>query len=158
VIIGALGTIPFVAGYGTANTFHEIAKQNKYSFVKHAIFGGGDLIESTGYDPLDLSVHMKFFAPYTLLPKTSIEKIEQLMALKSPVPLIAGDAPVGRTGSLLTLFVVESASVRMTKFSGGQLTIAELDVKLLEYANPFSLAGPLGALAGLGTSIAGKIF
>jgi phage protein U len=151
MIIGALGMIPFVGGLGTANTFHEIAKTNKTTYVKHQIISGVDLIEATGPDPIDLSVQMSFFAPYTLSPSVSVVEIEALAASRLPVPLFAGDAPVGR--GLLTLFVIEDVSVQMRKWVGSNLAIAAVTVKLLEYSNPLSIAGPLNALASLGASV-----
>jgi len=155
MIIGTLGVIPFVGGLGTANTFHAISKSNKASFVKHPIFGGVDLIEATGDDPIDTSISMMFFAPYTLAPAAGITALEALKASRMPVPLFAGDAPVGRGG--LALFVVESVSVKMEKWVGAHLAIAKVEVKLLEYSNPFSLAGPLGALTNLASGVLGKI-
>jgi hypothetical protein len=155
MVIGSLGVIPFVAGYGTANTFHSIHKANKISYVKHAVIAGLDLIEATGDDPIDIQIEMMFFAPYTLPPSQSIPAVEALLAAKIPMPLFAGDAPVGR--GIMSLFVIESLSVRMTKWVGAELAIATLDVKLVEYSNPFNLAGPLGALANLAGSVVGRI-
>lgn len=156
MIIGSLGVIPFVGGLGTVNTFHEISKTNKASFVKHPVFAGIDLIESTGDDPIDITIGMTFFAPYTLTPAESIPALEALMASKIPVPLFAGDAPVGR--GPMTFFVIESISVKMKKWVGTNLAVASVDVKLLEYGNPFNLAGPLGALTNLAAGVLQSVF
>lgn len=155
MFIGTLGVIPFVAGYGTTNTFHEIGKSNKQRFAKHSIIAGNDLLEGTGFEPIELSIQMQFFAPYTLSAAESVPALEALMATRIPVPLFAGDAPVGR--GLLTLFVIESISNKMTKWVGSSLAIAAVDVKLLEYGNPFDLAGPLNALASLGAGVIGRL-
>jgi hypothetical protein len=155
MVIGALGVIPFVGGLGNVFTFHQISKTNKATFVKHPVFGGIDLVEATGDDPIDITIEMMFFAPYTQSPSVAIPAVEALKAAKIPVPLFAGDAPVGR--GPLTFFVVEQVGVKMTKWHGAGLAIASIDVKLLEYGNPFNLAGPLGALTNLATGVIGKI-
>lgn len=155
MIIGALGVIPFVGGLGTVNTFHQISKTNKSTYVKHAVFGTVDLIESTGDDPIEVSFEMMFFAPYTQSPAIAIPAVEALKAAKIPVPLFAGDSPVGR--SPLTFFVIEDLSVRMTRWVGAELAVASLTVKLLEYGNPFNLSGPLGPLTNLAAGVLGSV-
>jgi len=154
VVVGILGPLPFVGGYGSTFTFHEIAKTRKETFVRHKLINGLDLIEATGSEPIEISFAMSFFAPYTRSPAASILLLETLLASRLPVPLFAGDAPVGR--GLLTLFVVEAISNKLTKWVGSTTVSASVEVKLLEYSNPFNLAGPLNALAGAGASVIGK--
>jgi hypothetical protein len=89
---------------------------------------------------------MHFHAPYTLAPSAALTSLEALMDAKVPVPLIIGSTPVGR--GLLTLFVIEDISIKMSKFISSSLIIADIDVKLLEYPGALNLSGPLSALGG----------
>jgi Phage P2 GpU len=143
---GALGPVIFSGGLGEMNDFHAIQKHRKETFVKHRVIQANDLIESTGSDPIELSVEMHFHAPYTLAPSIALNALEALQEAKIPVPLIVGSTPVGR--GFLSLFVVEEISTKMSKFIAGSLIIGDIDVKLLEYPNAFGLSGPLSALGG----------
>jgi hypothetical protein len=153
MVVGILGLLPFVSGEGTIFTPNDIGKTRKENYVRHKIIADVDLIESTGSEPIEITLQMQFFAPWTLAPAASILALETLQSTKLPVPLICGDAPVGR--GLLTLFVVESVSSKMKRWTGTTTAVATADVKLLEYSNPFSLAGPLNALGAVGASVLG---
>lgn len=139
MIAGVLGILPFLGGMGSTFTVHSVNKSNKQVYVKHSLINGLDLIESTGPEPIDISLSMKFIRGYTQDPAISILAVETLMAAQTPMTLVIGDIPVGR-GFSLTLFVIESVTSKMTSFSGGSLAVAEIDVKLLEYSN-LSLGG-----------------
>jgi hypothetical protein len=154
-LVGILGPLPFVGGQGSAFTFYNITKRRKNSFARHRIISGNDLIEDTGFDPIELDMDMQFFAPWTLDPSISLIALEGLMDSKIPVPLIVGGAPVGR--GLLTLFVIESIDSTMKKWEGARLAILECRVKILEYSNPLSISGPLGLLAQAGASVIGNL-
>jgi Phage P2 GpU len=143
---GALGPVMFQGGLGSMNTFHSVAKTKKEVFAKHRIIQQVDIIEDTGADPIELSIQMHFHAPYTLAPSAALTSLEALMDAKVPVPLIIGSTPVGR--GLLTLFVIEDISIKMSKFISSSLIIADIDVKLLEYPGALNLSGPLSALGG----------
>jgi len=143
---GALGPITFQGGLGTMSTFHSMSKTKKTVYVKHRIIQMIDLLESTGDEPIDLSIQMHFHAPYTMGPGKALTALESLMDAKIPVPLIIGATPVGR--GFLTLFVIEDISTKMNKFSASSLIIGDIDVKLCEYAGALSLSGPLSALGG----------
>jgi hypothetical protein len=153
--VGILGIIPFVGGLGSTFTVHEIQKKRKNAFAKHRVINGNDLIEDVGFDPIELDLSMKFFAPWTSDPSLSLIALEGLMDLKIPVPLIIGGTPVGR--GFLTLFVIESIDSKMEKWDGGKLLILECTVKLLEYGNPFNISGPLGILVQAGASVVGNL-
>jgi hypothetical protein len=158
--VGILGSVPFMGGFGSTNTVETVTKKRKEGFAKHQIIHGLDLIEGTGSSPIDLSLKMHFCTPYTLSPTVSVSALEALQAAKIPVPLFIGDTPVGR--GLLTLFVIEEVGSNFKTWRKGSIAIAELDVKLLEYSNPLSIAGPLnallgGGLGGLGSGIASGI-
>ncbi len=153
--VGVLGPIVFLGGLGSTFTFHDLSKKRKNSFAKHRVINGNDLIEDTGYDPIEIDLQMRFFAPYTADPSISLIAIEALADSKIPVPLIIDGCPVGR--SILTLFICEEITSKMPKFVGSQLTILDVTIKLCEYSNPLNISGPLGALAQLGASIVGSI-
>jgi hypothetical protein len=140
---------------GSIFTFSEIGKTRKEMFVRHKVIAGVDLIESTGSEPIEITMQMKFFSPWTLSPAASIIALETLQSIKIPVPLIAGDVPVGR--GLLTLFVVESVGSKYNRWTGSSTAVATADVKLVEYSNPFGLAGPLNALGSIGASVLGSV-
>ncbi len=154
--VGALGPLVFVGGLGSVFTLHELTKKKKNSFVKHRIIAGNDLIEDTGSDPIEVDIQMRFYAPYTADPSVSLTLLETLMDSKVPVPLIIGGTPIGR--GILTLFVVEDISSKMPKFRGGRLTVLDATVKLLEYPNGLSIAGPLGSLANTAFAVLGNLF
>jgi len=154
-IVGVLGMIPFVGGLGSANTFKEISKSAKKSYVVHRIIGGTDIIEDCGFDLIDLTISMKWVYGYTLDPSAALIALEALMIASTPVPIIVDGVPLGR--GALTLFVVESIESRMNKWKAGTLVELECSVKLKEYGNPFSIAGPLGALANTAGQVVGRL-
>src|ERR1700751_5254374 len=111
---GALGPVIFSGGLGQMNDFHALSKHRKETFVKHRVIQANDLIESTGSDPIELSIEMHFHAPYTLSPGAALSALEAVQETKIPLPLIVGSTPVGR--GFLTLFVIEEISTKMSKF------------------------------------------
>lgn len=153
--VGIFGVVPFVGGLGSTFTFHEINKTRKNSFAKHRIINSNDLIEDTGFDPIETTIEMMFYRPYTLDPSVSIATLEGIMDAKIPMPLIVGGTPLGR--GLLTLYLVEQMTVKMTKFCGSHLTYATVSIKLIEYGNAFGISGPLGSLASIGAGVIGSI-
>jgi Phage P2 GpU len=153
--VGVLGPIVFLAGYRTVSTFHTINKKRQNSFAKHAIINGIDLIEDTGFKPLEVDLEMRFFNPYTMSPSLALIALEALMDAKIPVPLIVDGTPLGR--GILTLYVIEDITSKMPKFVGSVLTILDINIKLLEYSNPLSLSGPLSALAQAGLAVVGSL-
>jgi phage protein U len=155
-IAGILGPLPFLGGQGTAATFHTIKKKFEVRYAKHEIINGVDLIEATGFKPIDIDLDMIFFNPWTLPPSVALAIIEALAASRLPVPLMTADG-TGFGRGLLTLFVIESVDSTMKKWCGGTNTYMTVTVKLLEYGNPFGIGGPLGALAGIGASVIGTI-
>jgi len=152
---GALGPVVFQGGLGSMNTFHAVTKTKKESFAKHRIVQLVDIIEDTGAEPIDLTVQMHFHNPFTMAPGAALSRLEALMDAKVPVPLIIGSTPVGR--GFLTLFVIEAIDTKMTKFSASSLIIADIDVKLIEYAGALSLAGPLAAVGGAIPGLSGAV-
>jgi hypothetical protein len=154
-IVGVLGPIPFMGGLKRANTFHEISKSAKKAYVVHRILGGNDLVEDCGFDLIDLTLSMKWLYGYTMDPSAALIALEGLMNSSLPVPIIVDGVPLGR--GALTLFVVESIASRMTKWKAGTLVALECSVKLREYGNPFSIAGPLGALANTAGQVVGRL-
>jgi GpU protein len=154
---GALGPVIFQGGLGSMFTFHSMAKTKKETWVKHRIIQLVDILEDTGAEPIELSIQMHFHAPYTLAPSAAITALEALMDAKMPLPLIVGSTPIGR--GFLTLFVIDDIASKMSRFSTSSLLIADIDVKLTEYAGALNLSGPLsafgGALPGLSAAVAG---
>jgi hypothetical protein len=153
--IGILGYIPLVGGFGTMTTFHELSKKRQNSFAKHAIINSNDLIEDTGFKPIELDMQMRFYRPYSADPSLSLIALEALADAKIPVPILVGGTNLGR--NLLTLWVIEEISSKMPKFSGSVLTVLDVTIKILEYSNPLSLSGPLSALAQVGASVVGNL-
>jgi hypothetical protein len=153
--VGILGPVVFCGGLGTTFTFNEITKKRSNAFAKHTIINSLDLIEDVGFKPIELSLHMRFYQPYTAPPSVSLLALETLEDSKIPCPLLIGGVPIGR--ALLTLFVIEEISSKMPKFVGNVLTVLDLDIKLLEYGNGLNISGPLGLLAQAGAAVVGNI-
>jgi hypothetical protein len=154
-IVGVLGPIPFVGGFQRANTFKEISKSAKKSYVTHRIIGGADIVEDCGFDLIDLTLSMKWVYGYTMDPSAALIALEGLMNSSIAVPVIVDGVPLGR--GLLTLFVVESIESRMTKWKASTLVELECSVKIKEYGNVFSIAGPLGILANMASQVIGRL-
>ena len=156
-----MGPLPFVAGKGSLFSPHSVSKTTKNSWARHKILNGIDVLEDTGTEPIDVTLEMSFFSPWTFDPSSSLSMLEGFAAAKIPLPVILGGTPFGRGG--LTVFVVESVSSRMTKWSGSSLTIMSVSVKLCEFALPASplmnfISNPLGAVSSLvGGAVSGTV-
>jgi hypothetical protein len=164
MILGCLGGLPFVAGRGSLFSPHAISKTYKNSWARHKILNGNDVLEDTGYEPIDLSIEMTFFAPWTFDPSSSLSMLEGFAAAKVPLPVILGGTPLGRGG--LTVFVVEAVDSKMEKWAGSSLTVLHVTVKLCEFALPASplmnfLSNPIGAassfVSGAVSSVTGAV-
>ena len=154
MILGVMGPLPFVAGKGSLFSPHSISKTYKNSWARHKILNGVDTLEDTGAEPIDLSIEMSFFSPWTFDPGSSLTMLEGFAAAKIPLPVILGGTPLGRGG--LTVFVVEAVDAKMTKWSGTSLTVMSVTVKLCEFSLPASpllnfLTNPIGAASSLVT-------
>jgi hypothetical protein len=148
---GILGTLPFQAGLGSVFTPHAVDVSRKNSFAKHKILNSNDQLEDTGVEPIEVTLEMGFLIGWTLDPVKSVSMLSAYMDSKIPAPLIVGNTPVGR--GIMSMFVIESMSVKVTKFLGSSPAVVTASVKLIEYAPPPSpltnfLSNPVGALAG----------
>jgi Phage P2 GpU len=155
MLVGILGPIPFMGGNGSAFTLHQLKEKYKNAFAKHRILQGNDLIEDVGVDPIEIDFQMEFFAPWTLSPAASISALKLLASLKIPIPMFIGDTPIGR--GPLTLYLIESIDTTYKTWSGSQCAVASASIHLIEYGNPLSIAGPLGAIASIGASVVGNL-
>ena len=156
-IVGIIGVIPFCGGLHTANTFHEISKTTKNVFVKHRIINGNDLLEDCGVEPIDLDIQMKVGCRVHGGPRSVAVSLGRINGGQDSRSDRVGGVPLGRPGSLLTLFVIESIGSKMTKWKGSLLVELECAVKVCEFGNPLSIAGPLGALVSAGASVIGRL-
>ena len=152
---GILGELPFMSGLGSIFTPHAVDVSRKNSFAKHKILNSNDVLEDTGVEPLDVTLEMGFVIGWTLAPAKSVQMLSNYMDAKVPAPLIVGNVPVGR--GIMSMFVVESMSVKVTKFVGANPAVATASVKLIEYApapSPLTsfLSNPAGALGGVATT------
>jgi Phage P2 GpU len=151
MMLGCLGPLPFVAGRGSLFSPHSISKTRKNSWARHKIMNANDVLEDTGVEPIEVTIEMTFFSPWTFSPAQSLPMLEGFAESKLPMPCILGNTPLGR--GLLTLFVVEAVDAKMERWSGSNLTVMNVTVKLIEYALPPSplmnfLSNPLGAITG----------
>jgi hypothetical protein len=156
MMLGCLGPLPFVAGQGSLFSPHSISKVRKNAWARHKIMNANDALEDTGTEPIELTIEMTFFSPWTFSPSASLTMLETFAESKLPMPCILGNTPLGR--GLLTLFVVETVDAKMEKWSGSNLTVMHVTVKLIEYSLPPSplmnfLTNPLGTLAGAAAGV-----
>jgi hypothetical protein len=161
MMLGCLGPLPFIAGQGSLFSPTTISKSRKNSWARHKIMNANDRLEDTGTEPIELSIEMNFFAPWTFDPGSSLTMLEGFAESKTPMPCMLGTSPLGR--GLLTLFVVESIEAKMEKWRGSRLTVMNVTVKLIEYALPPSpvggfLSNPLGSItSAVGGAVSGAL-
>jgi hypothetical protein len=148
---GCLGSLPFMGGPGRVFSPHAVDVARKNAWAKHKILNANDLLEDVGVEPIDVTLEMGFMIGWTLDPARSITMLAGYMDSKIPAPLIVGSVPVGR--GMASMFVVESMSVKVSKFVGSSPAAATVSVKLIEYApspSPLTnfLSNPIGTLSG----------
>jgi hypothetical protein len=148
---GVLGALPFISGPGRVFTPYAVDVSRKNVWAKHKILNYNDVLEDVGVEPIETTLEMGFLIGWTLDPARSLMMLAGYMDAKIPAPCIVGNTPVGR--GMGSMFVVESMSVKVTKFHGASPAVATASVKLIEYAAPPSpltnfLSNPIGALSG----------
>jgi Phage P2 GpU len=116
--LGSWGFYIFMASSedGTTNTFDKLTDTNTSRYAEHKIIQGVPLLEFAGEELIVVTLQIGFLKPYTADPVEMLTILKLQKGLHTPLPLIVGDALVGR--DLITLFVLTELKTSWQRFNG----------------------------------------
>ena len=129
MIVGFLGTIPFIASRWKVRTFDEFGRQSDSRWQSHDIIGQKPLLEFVGPNLEEISFKMLLRKDLGVSPENEVKKLRKLRDEGTVVPLIIGNRPVGNG-----FWVITSISEKhdfWSKFGNAQSI--EVTVTLKEY-------------------------
>lgn len=129
MIVGFLGTIPFIASRWKVRTFDEFGRQSEGRWQSHDVIGDKPLLEFIGPGLEEISFKMLLRKDLGVSPETEVEKLRKLRDEGSVVSLILGNNPVG-SGFWVVTSISEKAAF-WSKF--GHAQSIEITVTLREY-------------------------
>jgi phage protein U len=115
-MIGAWGIYIFEISSqnGVTNTFDHLTDTNVSRYAEHKILQGIPLLEFVGEELITVTLSLNFVLPYTADPVAMLQLMKMQKSLRTPLPLIVGEALVGR--DLLTLFVLTEIKTEWNRF------------------------------------------
>lgn len=129
MIVGFLGTTPFIASRWKVRTFDEYSRQGEARWQSHDIIGEKPLMEFIGPGLEEISFQMLLRQDLGVSPETELEKLRRLRDNGEVVPLIIGNKPVGDG-----FWVITSLSEQVPFWSRfGHAQSAQVTVTLKEY-------------------------
>lgn len=129
MIVGFLGTIPFIASRWKVRTFDEFGRQCDSRWQSHDIIGQKPLLEFVGPNLEEISFKMLLRKDLGVSPENEVQKLRKLRNEGTVVPLIIGNRPVGNG-----FWVITAASEKhdfWSKFGNAQSI--EVTVTMKEY-------------------------
>jgi phage protein U len=152
--IGAWGGYVFEISSqnGVTNTFDHLTDSNISRYAEHKILQGVPILEFVGEELITVTLSLNFCLPYTADPVAMISLMKLQKSLHTPLPLIVGDALVGR--GLLSLFVLTEIKSEWNRFYGPMAVQARAACTFKE-ASSFGIGGGFGIGGSLGGISAG---
>ena len=95
MIVGFLGTTPFIASRWKVRTFDEFGRQSDSRWQSHDIIGQKPLLEFVGPNLEEISFKMLLRKDLGVSPENEVKKLRKLRDEGTVVPLIIGNRPVG---------------------------------------------------------------
>lgn len=129
MIVGFLGTIPFIASRWKVRTFDEFGRQSDSRWQSHDIIGQKPLLEFVGPNLEEISFKMLLRKDLGVSPENEVQKLRKLRDEGTVVPLIIGNRPVGNGFWVIT--AVSEKHDFWSKFGNAQSI--EVTVTLKEY-------------------------
>ncbi len=129
MIVGFLGTIPFIASRWKVRTFDEYSRQSEGRWQTHDIMGQKPLLEFVGPNLEEISFKMLLRKDLGISPEAEVEKLRKLRDEGTVISLIIGNNPVGNGFWVLT--AISEKTEFWSKF--GQAQSIEITVTLKEY-------------------------
>lgn len=134
MIVGYLGSTPFVTSSNKIRTFDNFSRSSTARWTKHDLIGQKPVLEFIGNDIEKISFDMQLRADYGINPEKELENLRQMRDNGTAVTLILNNSPVTDN-----LWVIESLDEKVTFWgSGGEILSASVSVSLLEYVGEIS--------------------
>lgn len=144
MLVGFLGTIPFIASRSTVRTFDNYQKKAEARWSEHSIIGKKPVLEFNGPGLEEITFDMLFKADLGVNPDKEVEKLAKLRDNGTVVDLVLGNKVIGDN-----FWVVQNVSQQVTFWSkfGHPLSMS-VSVTLKEYVDdvPASLGAAYGGL------------
>ena len=127
--IGTFGKIIFEVSDKKILTFRGFQRTAKARFSEHKIIGKKPILEATGLELDSVGLSISLNRAVGVNPTEQIAVMREMLSAQEPHALIIGGKKIGS-------FVLTDLSDAWGKITHqGKLAVAEIELKLLEYAN-----------------------
>ena len=130
MLVGFLGTTPFIASSLILRKFDDYKRQGSGRWNKHDLIGQKPVLEYLGPDTEKVSFKMLLRADQGISPAKELTKLRKLRDNGTVVPLIIGGKPIG--GGFWIVDSLDEGVKYWTKY--GHIFTAEVSITLQEYA------------------------
>lgn len=129
MIVGFLGSIPFLSSRWKVRTFDEFNRQGDARWQTHDLVGQKPLLEFVGPGIEEISFKMLLRQDLGVSPETEAQKLRTLRDEGTVVPLIIGNKPVG--GGFWVITSISEQTAYWSRF--GHAQSIQLSITLKEY-------------------------
>lgn len=135
MIVGFLGSIPFLSSRYCVRTFDGYQKSASARWVTHDIIGKKPISEFLGAGQSEISFTILLRADMGVIPADEVKRLEKLRDTGETVPLVLGTDVIGNS-----LWVVTDVSESVTQWGafGTPISIS-CSVTLKEYAEEIAI-------------------
>lgn len=144
MIVGYMGSIPFVTSRSYLVTFDDFSRNSEGRWAKHGIIGGKPVLEFLGPDTENISMKIRLRRDHGVNPEDILKKLREMRDTGEVFPLVLGSKVIGDMitsfitkqpfGSNRGLWVLKGISEVVTHWSGGNASYVDATITLEEYA------------------------
>ena len=138
MIVGYMGSIPFVTSRKYLQTFDEYQRNSEGRWAKHDIIGQKPVLEFLGPDTEKISMKIQLRRDHGVNPEATLNQLRQMRDTGEAFPLVLGSKVIGRlpegTGQEAALWVLKGVTEDVKHWAGGNMYIVDATVTLEEHA------------------------
>ncbi len=128
-MIGTLGQVVFEVSADKVRTTSDFKRKRAANYAEHAVLDRKPILQYVGPALDEISFRIRLDAAQGINPSRELISLEKILLAGDELMLIIGGQPLGK-------FVLEELNEAWTRQDGqGRLMVAEVDLKLKEYAD-----------------------
>ena len=144
MIVGYMGSIPFVTSRKYLQTFDEYQRNSEGRWAKHDIIGQKPVLEFLGPDTEKISMKIQLRRDHGVNPEATLNQLRQMRDTGEAFPMVLGSKVIGNLlksfwknspfGGSSGLWVLKGVTEDVKHWAGGNMYIVDATVTLEEHA------------------------
>lgn len=144
MIVGYMGSIPFVTSRQYLLTFDDYNRNSDGRWAKHDIIGSKPVLEFLGPDTEVISMKIQLRRDHGVKPEKILKRLRAMRDTGEVFPLVLGSKVIGETiksffgtqglAANTGLWVLKSVGETVTHWAGGNIYAVDVSITLEEYS------------------------